>query len=110
MATVNQTVPFTISPKDAAGNAVDLAQFPTALSGISWSVDQNATVVAAADGLSAVVTPTAAGTVNVTVAATNVAGTALSETVSVVFDAVVPVVVTLNPVAGTPVDQVVVTA
>jgi len=103
--TVKQNVPFTITPKDADGNAVDLAKYPTALSGITWSVDQGATVAASEDGLSATVTPTAAGTVVVSVSGTNVKGAAVSDSKTLVFDDVIPVVVTLNAVAGDPVDQ-----
>lgn len=100
-----QTVPFSITPKDAAGNAVDLAQFPTALTGITWTAGNGATVVAAENGLTAVVTPAAVGDVVVGVSGTNVAGSAVSDSQTVTFDAFVPVVVSLNEVSGAPVDQ-----
>jgi hypothetical protein len=94
-----------ITPKDASGTAVDLTAFPTALTGITWAVsDSNASIAPASDNLSAVVTPNpaAASTVVVTVSGTNVAGTVLSETLSVDFTVPVPVVVTLNPALQAP--------
>jgi hypothetical protein len=97
-------VPYTIAPADASGAAVDLAKFPTALTGITWKGDNDAvgTVTPAADGLSAEVVRVSAGTVNVTVSGTNVAGSVVTQSDAVVFEVVVPVVTNLNLTAGTP--------
>lgn len=90
---------YAITPKDAAGVAVDLSKFPTALTAITWAVDKPevAAVVASEDKLSAEVQPTAAGgDVVVTVSGTNVKGDAVSESVSINFEVPVPVVASLN--------------
>lgn len=107
--TVAQKQPATITPKDAGGNVVDLVAFPSALTGVTWAVDNpdvasvnttNDQKTAADVAVSASYRP---GTVvKVTVTATNVAGESLSEEVDVVFDAVVPVVKSLNIGLGTP--------
>lgn len=104
---IAQKVPFSISPKDADGNVVDLVKFPTALTGIAWSVDNDvASIVSAADGLSADLVPAKVGVVVVSVSGTNVAGEVKTETAAVTFDEVpvpVPVVASLNMAAGEPV-------
>ena len=90
---------YAITPKDAAGNAVDLSKFPTALTAITWSVDKPEVAVptAAADGLSATLAPTTAGgTVVLTVSGTNVKGDVVSENTTVEFTVPVPVVTSLN--------------
>lgn len=102
----SQKVPFSINPKDADGNPVDTSAFPTALTGITWSVDNDTAVVnPSADGLKADLVPAKAGTVVVSVSATNVLGEVITEQSSVTFDpvVVVPVVKSLNVAAGDPV-------
>ncbi len=106
--TTLQSQPYTITPKDAQGNPVDTVKFPTALTAITYAVDNAAfTATPAADNLSASVKandPAVGGDVVLTVTATAVDGSALSEAApSVTFDVPVPVVTSLNVAVGTPV-------
>lgn len=108
--TTAQKVPFTITPRDGPapdGNIVDLPAFPTALTGITWSVDGDvASIAADASGLSAMLTPAKAGVSVVTVSGTNVLGEVVTDSASVTFDQAapaVPVVKSLNVAGGEPI-------
>jgi hypothetical protein len=105
MADTSQKVPYAITPADAANAPVDLSKFPTALTAIVWASSDpaNADVVAADDGLSAVLTPAKAGTVTVKVTAINVKGDTVADAKDHTFTDAVPVVVTLGLAEGTPV-------
>jgi hypothetical protein len=104
--TTLQSVPYSFVAKDAAGNAVDPAKFPTALTNVVFAVDNPAFAVTQ-DGLTASVKANdqaVGGDVIVTVTATaadgsTVSGSAPTET----FDVAVPIVTALEVSAGTPV-------
>ena len=101
--TVAQTLPVTLAAADASGAAVDLVAFPTALTAIAYTADSvNATLTPNATGTEVSVAVAAAGTVVLTVVGTNTAGTVVTASLSLVFDAAVPVVVTVSLTAGTP--------
>src|SRR5258708_853809 len=107
MATTLQSVPFTLTPKDKDGNAVDLVKFPTALTAVAWSADNPAfTLTVAADSLSASVAaidPAVGGDVVVSVKGTAVDGSTVSDTApSQNFAVPVPVVTSLNLAVGAP--------
>jgi hypothetical protein len=100
--TTAQKVSFSIQPKDAAGNTVDLVAFPSALSTPVYTVDKaDAVLVVTATG--ADLTSPTAGTAIVTVTATNVSGTVLTDTSTVVFELPIPVVATLGLTQAAPV-------
>lgn len=89
---------FAITPK-AGGVPVDLPVFPTALTGVVWGVSDPAIAAVnttKADGTTADVTFSAAGTVTVTVTGKDKDGKELSESVSVVGEVPVPLVDSLN--------------
>lgn len=89
---------------DSNANNVDLTQFPAALTGVTWTVDNPAGSIAPAAstsaGLQAVLNATANGVYNVSVVGTNVAGSVVtSNTLAITVTSVapaVPVVVTLT--------------
>jgi hypothetical protein len=99
--TVAQTLPVTVAAADASGAAVDLVAFPTALTSPVYTSD-NAAAVLTPSGNDVTVGLPAAGTVNLTFTGVNVAGTSVTATLAIVFDAVVPTVVTVTLTAGTP--------
>ena len=102
MADTTQKVPASIEPKDASGADVSLVNFPTALTGIVFAVDGDATATQVSPTVYTITKPTP-GNVNLTVTAVNVLGATLTEAAVVVFTAPVPVVVSLNITQGTPV-------
>lgn len=89
---------------DSNANVIDLTSFPTALSGVSYTVDNPAGTVTptatTSAGLQANLVATANGVYNVSVVGTNVAGSVVtSNTLAITVTSVapaVPVVVTLT--------------
>lgn len=99
--TVVQKVPVVLAALDASGAAVDLAAFPAALTAVVYTSD-NADATLTPSGNDVTVGVTVPGTVNLTVHATNVAGTDVTASVALVFDAAAPLVVTVTLTPGTP--------
>jgi hypothetical protein len=106
--TVLQKVLLTFTPKDAAGNPVDLLANPTALTELSYVVDaKDVASVNVTGPYTAELVPSKAGAVKVSLSGKNVLGEVLTESLDpITFEDVapppppVPVVKSLNLVAG----------
>ncbi len=83
--TLQQKVPFTLTPRTSADVSVNLTEFPTALTDIVWSSSEDSKITPAAGGLSAELVAMKEGPVTVTVKAKNVKGVELTGSARVVF-------------------------
>jgi len=101
-ATLGTTLKFSITPKDGAGNVVDLVKFPAALTDIAWSVSDATvgSVAATADSLGVNFTPAAEGAATLTVTAKNVNGDVKTESIAITVKLPTPVVESLNLAAA----------
>jgi hypothetical protein len=92
---IGKTLSLKVVNVQAAGVAVDLTLFPTALTGVSWSVDKpdlGAVNSTQADGMVADYVGKVAGDVVVTATGNNVHGVVVSKSVTVTNTVPVPVV------------------
>lgn len=102
---LTQKLPLSIAPS-SAGNPVDLAAFPTALTDITWSVaptDAGTLNTTTPDLTNCEFKPTKSGDSVVTVSGKNSEGNLLSESFDVNVAVPVPVVDALNLKAGDPI-------
>jgi hypothetical protein len=119
MATTLQKVTFSITPKDAQGNPVDIFKYKGALTNVVWAVDNpdfdllpakfpggRVTIDPSVGGPVDLVAkdPAVGGTAVVSVSATNSVGAVLREEApGIVFEVVLPVVASLGLTASEPV-------